>query len=306
MGHFDLNSAKILVQVVTARNFRKAAIQLGIPKSNVSRKVSELESHLGAKLLHRNTRSVSLTEAGREFVKHAEEALKSIEAAERAVAELHSAPRGQVRVAATVSLGQALLSRLVAEFLKEFPEISIVLHLSDREVDLVSERFDVAIRAGKLPDSSLVTKLIGRSSYCLVASPSYVRINGCPDTPEDLVSHNCLRHCSIDGEVWGQWPLKQGGFIKEISVKGQLISDDFSSLRDAALSGVGIARLPSLYVREQIRSGRLISILPELSPPETPINLIHPPGRILPKSTRSFIEFVHPRLKEAFQDSSVK
>jgi len=190
----------------------------------------------------------------------------------------------------------------VTEFLCDFPEISVALYLTDRRVDLVAEKFDLAIRVGKLPDSSLVTKLIGKSVYRLVASPNYLKKNGTPMDPEDLSSHNCLRYSSSDGGVKSQWPLKQGRLTKEFTVSGQLISDQFSTLREAAIEGLGIARLPSLYVREHLRSGSLTAILNGMSPPETPINLIHPAGRNLPRSTRSFIDFVYPRLVKVFEE----
>ena len=302
MGQYDLNSASIFLSVIRAGSFRKAAENIGIPKSNVSRKVSELETSLGAKLLNRTTRSISLTDAGRIFIKHAELAIAHFNEAERAVLELSRQPQGQLRVTATVSMGQHFLSSLITRFLEKFPEIKINLHLTDREVDLISERFDVAIRIGKLQDSALVAKLIGKSTYRLVASPAYLKKNGMPKSPDDLRSHSCLQYSHSGGATLNDWPFRVGKVNKEISVTGQFISDDFLALREAALGGVGIARLPSHVVKDHLNTKKLISILDFYAPPATPIHLIHMGGRHLPFSTRTFIDFVYPQLTKAFGD----
>lgn len=301
MGQYDLNSAKILLNVIKAGSFRKAAEILGIPKSNVSRKIVELEANLGAKLLNRTTRAVSLTDAGRIFIKHAELALAHFDGAERAVLELQSEPQGQLRISATVAMGQQYLSSMLVAFLAKFPEITVDLHLTDRAVDLVSENFDVAIRAGKLQDSSMVAKLIGKSSYRLVASPAYLKKYGTPKTPEDLREHSCLRFRLSSGAIWNEWPFVAGKIIQEVPVKGRFITDDFVALREAALGGIGIARIPSHLIKEQQSTGSLISLLEKYAPAPTPIHLIHLGGRHLPSSTRAFIDFVYPRLARAFQ-----
>jgi DNA-binding transcriptional LysR family regulator len=301
MGQYDFNSAKLLLSVVQSGSFRKAANLLGVPKSNVSRKISELEATLGSKLLNRTTRALSLTDAGRAFAKHAELALQHLDGAERAVAELQKTPQGQLRVAATVPLGQILLSSLISDFMRKYPEVEVLLHLSNREVDLVTEQFDVAIRTGDLSDSTLVKKLIGKSAYCLVASPAYLKEMGRPRTPEDLTSHQCLRFSPHHGELWSQWSFRMGKTTREIPVTGRFIANDFSAIREAAISDAGIARLPLLLVKEPLRAGKLVSVLDSYVPRPNPIHLVHPGGRNLPTKTRAFIDFVHPRLSRAFQ-----
>ena len=223
--------------------------------------------------------------------------------AERALLELQKQPQGELRVTATVAMGRHFLSKLVAEFLTEYPDIAINLHLTDREVDLVSENYDVAIRTGRLGDSSLVAKLIGKSSYRIVASPAYLKKHGIPDSPDALREHSCLRFRLSSGATWSEWAFKTGSKNQDIPVKGRFIADDFYALREAAMMGVGIARIPFHLVKDEVESRSLISLLDRHTPAATPIHLIHSGGRHLPTSIRAFIDFIHPRLAKAFRST---
>jgi DNA-binding transcriptional LysR family regulator len=299
VGQLDLNATLVLVRVAQAGSFRGAARALGMPKSTVSRKVTELEERLGARLLLRTTRTLSLTDAGAAFVEEAEAAIARLDAAEAAVAELQRAPRGRLRVTATVPLGQLFLAPIVAEFLDAYPGVEVVLHLTDRAVDLVAERFDVALRAGALPDSSLIARLIGGSSYRVVASADYLARNGTPGRPSDLTTHRCLRFTRLGAAARTTWPFGKGRRAIEIPVGGAFASDDFVALRVAAERGLGIARLPHLIVHEAIRAGRLVSLLDAYAAPPTPLHMVHVGGRHLPPRTRAFLDFVEPRLAGA-------
>jgi DNA-binding transcriptional LysR family regulator len=296
MGQLDLNAAVVLLRVVQAGSFRGAARLLGMPKSNVSRKVADLEEHLGALLLHRTTRKLSLTDAGAAFVEHAEGALAHLEAAEHSVSELQKEPRGRLRVTAAVNLGQTLLAPLLAEFLLAYPAVEVALHLTDRHVDLVAERFDVALRVGALPDSSLVSQLVGRSVFRIVASPSYLKAHGTPRKPADLAAHDCLVFAKTGAAPRGTWPLGRASRVREVRVAGRLVADDFTALREAALRGVGIARLPALHIDALIREGELVPVLEEYAPPAMPLQLVHLGGPHMPPRTRVFLEFMRPRL----------
>jgi DNA-binding transcriptional LysR family regulator len=295
-GQLDLNAALVLVRVVQAGSFRGAARALGMPKSTVSRKVTELEERLGARLLLRTTRTLSLTDAGAAFVEEAEAAIARLDAAEAAVAELQRAPRGRLRVTATVPLGQLFLAPIITAFLEAYPGVEVVLHLTDRAVDLVKERFDVAFRAGALPDPSLIARLVGGSSYRVVASPDYLARNGTPARPSDLTAHRCLRFTRLGAAIRTTWPFGKGKRAIEIQVAGNFASDDFVALRVAAERGLGIARLPQLIVHDAIRAGRLVSLLDAHAPPPTPLHIVHVGGRHLPPRTRAFLDFIEPRL----------
>ena len=304
MGQFDFNAALVLVRVVQAGSFRAAAEQLGMPKTTVSRKVSELEAQLGAVLLQRTTRKLSLTDAGLAFVEEAEAAIARLEAAQEAVTELQREPRGRLRITTAVTIGELFLAPVLAEFLEAFPAVEVLLQLTDRPVDLVAERFDVAIRAGHLSDSSLIARRIGSSTYRVVASPTYLARHGTPQRPSDLSSHACLRFTRSGIEVRPSWPFGAGARRSDVPVSGRLVSDDFVVLRTAAEQGLGIARLPGLLVHEAIHSGRLVPVLDEQAPPPTPLHLLHPGGGRLPARTRAFIDFVEPRLAQALASAS--
>ncbi len=302
MGHIDFNAAFILVRVVQEGSFRSAARALGLPKTTVSRKVAELEEHLGAQLLLRTTRTLALTDAGAAFVEEAEAAIARLEAAEAAVSELQREPRGKLRVTTTVPLGERLLAPIVAAFLEAHPGVELTLHLTDRRVDLVAERFDVALRTGALPDSTLVARLVGSSVYRLVASPDYLARHGIPLHPSDLTGHSCLRFTQLGTAVRTTWPFGKGKHATEVPVHGRLVSDDFVALRTAAEQGLGIARLPMVVVHSAVRAGRLVHLLDEFAPPPTPLHLVHVGGRHLPPRTRAFLDFVQPRLAEALAE----
>lgn len=303
-GHFDLNAAVVLIRVVQEGSFRSAARALGIPRTTVSRKVAELEERFGVQLLQRTTRTLALTDAGAAFMEEAEGAIARLEAAEAAVTELQGEPRGRLRVTTTVPLGEILLAPIVADFLDAYPALEVMVHLTDRQVDLVAERFDVAVRTGALPDSSLVAKLVGRSAYRVVASPSYLARHGTPRRPSDLSAHSCLRFTRSGTPGRTIWPFGKGTRATEVPVHGRLVSDDFVVLRRAAEQGFGIARLPFVVVHEALRSGGLVSLLERHAPPPTPVHILHVGGRHLPPRTRAFIDFVHPRLVQAFADAS--
>jgi DNA-binding transcriptional LysR family regulator len=289
----------VLVRVVQAGSFRGAARALGMPKTTVSRRVAELEAQLGVQLLQRTTRTLALTDAGAAFVEEAEGAIARLDAAEAAVTALHAEPRGTLRVTTTIPLGERFLAPIVAEFLEAHPAVEVLVHLTDRQVDLVAERFDVAIRAGELPDSSLVGRLIGTSAYRVVASPDYLARRGTPLRPSDLSAHACLRFTRSGAAARTTWPFGHGKRAVEVPVHGRLVSDDFVVLRTAAERGLGVARLPIGVVHPSIHAGRLVSVLDAFAPPPTPVHLLHVGGR-LPSRTRAFIDFVHPRMSAAF------
>ncbi len=304
MGHVDLNAALVLVRVVQSGSFRGAARVLGMPKTTVSRKVAELEEQLGAQLLRRTTRTLSLTDAGAAFIEEAEGAIARFEAAESAVAELEREPRGKLRVTTTVPIGELFLAPIVSEFLEAHPAVEVMLHLTDRQVDLVAERFDVAIRTGALPDSNLVARLVGSGSYRVVASPAYLARHGTPRRPSELSTHHCVRFTKLGTAVRTTWSFGKGTRATEVPVSGRLVSDDFVVLRSAAERGLGIARLPTVVVHEALRAGRLVELLGSHAPPKTPMHIIHLGGRHLPPRTRAFLDFVHPRLAQALAQAT--
>ena len=296
MGQLDLNAAAIFVRVVAAGSFRAAARELGVPKTTVSRKVAELEAHLGAQLLLRTTRTLALTDAGAAFAQEASQAIALLQSAEQSVSALHLAPSGSLRVTATPEMGRTLLVPLLAEFLQLYPAVEVVLQLTSRHVDLLAERVDVALRVGPLPDSSLVAQRVGHSVLRLVASPSYLRTRGTPTLPADLTQHSCLRFVRTGDALQDMWTLGRGRRAQKVAVAGPLVADDLQALREAACAGLGIARLPAPVVREALVAGQLVAVLDAWQPPETSLFLVHAGGRFVPSRVRALVAFLAPRL----------
>ena len=303
-GHFDLNAALVLVRVVQEGSFRGAARALDMPKTTVSRKIAELEGQLGVQLLQRTTRTLALTDAGAAFVEEAEGVIARLESAAAAVTELHAEPRGRVRVTTTIPLGEQFLAPIVADFLEAYPAVEVMVHLTDRTVDLVAERFDVAIRAGELPDSSLVGRLVGTSTYRIVASAAYLERHGTPTRPSDLTAHACLRFTKAGTAVRTTWPFRQGKRTVDVPVIGRLVSDDFAVLGAAAERGMGVARLPAAVAHAGLRAARLVSVLDAYAPTPTPLNMLHVGTQRLPSRTRAFLDFAYPRLVQAIAEAT--
>ncbi len=289
---FDINAAAVFVKVVQQGSFRGAARALGIPKSSVSRKVTELEEHLGARLLQRTTRHVGITEAGAAFYRHATMAVATLQDAERAVLDLRGKPTGMLRISVSVNFGLLFLPAVVKDFLARNEDVQISVDLSDRMVDLVEEGFDLAIRAGTLPDASFVAQRLGGTQLVCFASPGYLKQRGIPKTPEDLGDHDCLVYGTANATTWA---FRGARKPRQHPVHGRLVSNNYLFLRDAAIGGLGIVRAPELIAVEALRRGRLRTVLDEFQLPESPIHVIYPSARHLSPKVRAFVEFLKGR-----------
>lgn len=289
----ELNEIVVFQRVVQSGSFSAAARQLDMPKSTVSRKISDLEEQIGARLLQRTTRKLGLTDAGRIFYEHAVRIVAEVEEASQAVGRMQAAPRGLLRVTAPLSFG--MLGGLSAGYLCENKEVQVEIVCTDRLVDLIEERFDLAIRVGRLADSSLVARTLGSIKRVLVASPNYCKSQGVPRTPADLA-----KQASIVFGVGASpnlWTLEGGGPRTEIRVAPRLVANDFEIVLSAALSGVGIAWVPEFVCAEEIRKGRLRRVLPDWSSAETPVHAVYPTARQLSPKVTAFIEYLSKRLK---------
>jgi DNA-binding transcriptional LysR family regulator len=260
----------------------------------VSRKVTELEARLGARLLQRTTRSLSLTDAGRAFYQHASRVVGELEAGAAAVQELEEAPRGRLRV--TAPLNFDLFGPLLASFAKRYPGVEVEVVCSDRMVDLVEEQFDVAIRASRLKDSALVARPVGLLRSFLVASPDYVAANDQPLKPKDLVKHSCLVFGA--GADRGYFRLTRKGKEEVVAVSGRIVANDFELLRVAAKDGLGVAMLPFPRIAGDLEAGRLVRVLPEWSAAVFPIHAVYPSTRHLSPKVRAFVDHVATATRE--------
>jgi DNA-binding transcriptional LysR family regulator len=288
----DLNRMAMFVRVVQAGSFSAAARELAVPKSTLSRKVSELETSLGARLLQRTTRKLGLTDAGRTYYDQAARIVTLAQEAEQAVGRLQAAPRGLLRVSAPLSFG--MLGPIVSAYLLAHLEVELEMVCSERAVDLVEEGFDVAIRAGHAPDSTLVARAIGTLKRVLVAEPNYCEKHGTPKVPADLANHAAISFGA--GASPNTWALEAGGKRVEVQVKPRLAVNDFEIMRAAARAGVGIAWLPEFMCAEDIRAGRLRHVVPAWCSAEVPLFALYPTARHLSPKVTAFIELLRARL----------
>lgn len=288
----DLDEIRVFAKVVEAGSFIGASRELDMPKSTVSRKVSELEERLGARLLQRTTRKLSLTDVGRAFYEHAARAVSEAEEAELVVGRMQEVPRGLLRVTTPLNFGY--LGPIVASFLQRHPEVQVEVVCADRVMDLVQEGFDVAVRAGQLADSTLVARNLGALRNFLVASPAFLGRRGAPKQPQDLERFDCIAFGA--GADRASWRLQRRGKTRVIEVKARLVVNDFDFLDEAARSGLGIAMLPSFRCIPHLRAGALERVLPEWCSLEVPLHAVYPSTRHLSPKVKAFLDHLREQL----------
>jgi DNA-binding transcriptional LysR family regulator len=284
-----LTDIAIFVKVVELASFTAAAEALETSQPVVSKAVTRLEEKLGARLLNRTTRRLSLTEAGSELYRRSAHALKEIENAEHEVARFQTEPRGTLRVSAPMSFSILHLGPFVHEFLQAHPGISVELHMTDQRVDLIEEGFDLAIRFGRLEDSNLVARKFTSCRQVLCASPAYLAKHGTPERPEDLLEHNCIVYSFM--MTPREWRLSDaGGETHVVPVNGTLHSNNGLVNKAAAIAGTGIVLLPTFYIGEEVKAGVLKPVLCAFRPPEVSMYAVYPERRNLMPKVRTFID----------------
>ena len=278
------------VYVAEYESFTRAAKELGISIAQVSRQVSALEKRLNIKLFYRTTRKISLTEEGRVFYKHCRGVLDGLDAAEQAISSLQSTPQGKIKLTAPVTYGEQQLLPLINDFIVQYPDIEVTAFLSNQKVDLVEGGYDLAIRIGKLRDSTLMAKKLSHRTNFVCASPSYLDRYGAPQTLAELSNHNCLLG-SVD-----YWHFKEGERERNIRVSGRVRYNSGYSLVDAALKGLGMVQLPDYYVQKYLESGELISVLDDFREPEEGIWAVYPQNRHLSTKIQMLLQYLQQHL----------
>lgn len=275
----------IFSQVVAEGSFSSAARKLGLSKASVSREVASLEQRLGAQLLRRTTRRMSLTEVGEVFLERCQRVAEEAEAAELSVGRLQAEPRGQIRVAAAMSFGHGQLAPRLPDFLARHPGMRVDLDLTDRNIDLVREKFDLSVRVAPPRSQSLVQRRICPVRLLVCASPAYLERRGTPEVPEDLAEHECLAY-RPPPEIWH---FSKG---RQVATRSRLNADNGDALRQAALAGHGIVYLPSFLLGDDVRAGRLVPLLTDDVDLETGIYAVYPESRHLSPKVRAFIDWL--------------
>ncbi|WP_026224380.1 LysR family transcriptional regulator [Methyloversatilis thermotolerans] len=285
----QLEDMQIFVTTVDAQSFTAAADRLGLSKQLVSRRIMALEDRLGARLLIRTTRRLSVTDTGRGFYERALKILQDVDEAEQLVANQNAAPRGTLRLSAPMSFGTLHLGPAIARFMATWPEVTIELDLSDRFIDVVGEGYDMAVRIGQLGDSSLIARAIAPTQLLVCASPDYLARRGRPQVLGDLKRHDCLLYGHSRSV---EWPFLDNGRPLSLPITGRLRANNGELAREAAIAGLGLALLPTFIVGDALRAGTLVSVLDEHAPPPLTIYAVYPQHRQQSRTVKVFTEFL--------------
>ncbi|MFZ2138474.1 MAG: LysR family transcriptional regulator [Xanthobacteraceae bacterium] len=290
-----LEAMSALLAAVDAGSLSGASRKLGMPLATVSRKVSELETHLRTRLVTRTSRRLILTDAGRSYVAACKRILDDVREAERAAAGEYSAPRGELIITAPIVFGRLHVLPVLLEFLNTYPEIDVRLTLADRVVNLQEDHVDLAVRIGELPDSSLVAMRVGSIGRVVCGSPAYFAERGTPKRPNELSKHDCITFNGLTSpEAW-IFPSGKGNI--SVAVHSRLIVNTAEAAIDAAITGLGITRVLSYQVADALRTGALLLALREFEPPPVPVSLVHAGQGRLALKLRAILDFAAPRLK---------
>lgn len=290
-----LEQLRVLVKVVESGSFTRAAEVLGTPRSHVSRVVAQLERELGVTLLERTTRTMSVSEAGRAVHERALSVLATLEDTRRVLAQAQAEPRGLLRLTCSVEFGIAVVGAWIEEYLERHPQVTAEAEYASREIDLVHEGFDLAIRSGPLPDSSLVARPLGELSHGLYASPAYLRAQGRPRRPEDLARHQLVLFTGAGPRT--SWTLQRGAERETLKVAplARLRVNTGASVRSALLRGLGIGQLPAVVADEWVRAGALVPVLMPWRPAPLPVFAVYPSHRYLTPKVKAFVELAQAR-----------
>ena len=302
-----VEAMSIVLAVVEASSLSAAARRLNTPLATISRKVSELESHLQTRLFVRSSRKLVLTEAGSSYVAACKRILADLAEAERAVSGEYAAPAGELIVTAPISFARLYLIPILRDFFVAYPDIDVRLILSDRLVGigpivsverLLEDQIDVAVRIGELPSSSLMARRLGFVRHVVCASPGYLAARGTPQTPDDLAGHDCVVYDELLAA--NLWTFVSGKSDVAVPIRARLTVSNPEAARDAAWAGIGITLVSSALVAEALAAGALVTILDDYRPPPLPVHLVYAAGRYLPIKVRAFLDFATPRLKARF------
>ncbi len=290
-----IEAMTVLVAVAEAGSLSAAGRRLGQPLSTVSRKLSDLEAQLGARLLLRTSRSVALTDAGQAYVAACRRILDDLAEADRAAAGEYGIARGDLVVTAPVVFGRRHLVPVIAAFLLDYPAIDIRLTLADRVLHLMDDHVDVALRIGTLPDSGMVALRLGAVRLVTCASPAYLARRGTPVQPQDLSDHCCISFTTLSAPDRWSFPGQ------DVGIHSRLTVTTAEAAIDAVGAGLGITRVLSYQVDPLLRDGRLVTVLDAFSPDPLPVSLVHAGQGRLPQKLRAFLDFAAPRLRATLQ-----
>lgn len=292
MDRFE--AMRTLVAAIDGGSLSAASRNMGVPLPTVSRRVADLEAHLGTQLLVRTSRRLILTEAGTAYAASVRRVLEQLGEAERAASGEYRAPRGELLVTAPIMFGKLHIAPIVHDFLSAYPDVSVRLVLSDGVIDLIENHVDVALRIGRLPDSSLVARRVGAVHWVVCASPDYLAQRGAPAIPADLADHECIAFEGL--RTYRSWPFKPGIGAGPVTISPRFSVNTADAVIAGAAAGLGVARVMSYQAADAVTAGKLIPVLQSFAPDAVPIHLVYAPQPMLPLKLRAFLDYVLPRL----------
>jgi len=285
-----IDGMRTFVAVISEGSFSGAAQRMNMSPQLVSKYVGQLETRLGARLLNRSTRRLSITEAGQAYFDRCQYVLAEIDEMESAVGDATVAAKGTLRINAPMTFGTLHLTKAIAEYQHSQPEVSVDLTLDDRMADIVSEGYDIAIRIGRLRESSLVARNLAPVRLVVCASPDYLEERGVPDTPQDLKDHECLRYTLAPD--FNRWQFRESDDIHDVQVTGSFLANSGDAIRLAALAGRGLALQPTFIVGDDIRAGRLQRVLQDYELDPMGVYAIYAHRKYLSGKVRTFVDFL--------------
>ena len=287
---------RVFVRVVETGSFSKAAAELGLTQPTATKAVAEAERRLGARLLHRSTRGVTPTEVGLLYHERCKAITRDVDEAENLAALAHRAQAGTLRIGTSVAFGRRVLAPLVLRYMREQPALQIDLGLDDRYVNLVEQGVDLAVRIGRLADSTLGASYLGMNPWLAVAAPGYLERRGSPRVPADLAAHDCLVYSSVQGDA--RWHFHgPAGAEESVPVRGPLRSNSLSTVLAACEAGYGLAVLPRYVARESLADGRLVPQLEAYALPSQEVHAVFPSPRLVPRKVSGFIAWMQQELR---------
>jgi len=284
---------RMFTAVVEAGSFAGAADKLDLSRGMATRYVAQLEAHLGVRLLNRTTRKLSLTEAGSDYYQRASQILAMVEEAETSAAQGALVPRGTLRMTTSVGFGIPHLARAITEYLQRYPGMEVELTLNERAVDLVEEGFDLSVRIAAQIDPGLVARRLTGARTVACASPGYLKKRGMPESPEQLIGHNCMTYVHTNWQ--NEWRFRRNGVERRVRISGNLRGNNGNILVNAAIEGLGVILEPNFLVFEALRQKRLVRILSDWETDELSVFAVYPNRKYLPPKVRSFIDFLADR-----------
>ncbi len=293
-----VSGMSVFVAVVEGGSLAAAARSTGLTPSAVSKLVTRLEDGFGTRLLRRTTRRMTVTDSGQVFYERARAVLEDLRSVEQEMSSSDAAPRGKLRVSASLHFGQVRVLPIVLAFMKKAPSLSLELELTDRVVDLVSERVDIAVRVHSQPPASFVARKVGAVQRVLCASPGYLRAAGVPRAPAELAQHSCLSGDAAE-PLWSLGSNGPGGAPVSVRIAPRIRLSNTAAIHEAARAGLGIADLPDYLVEEDLRARRLTRVLEQLQTPPRNVHVIYAPGRLLPTRVREAAGYLERELKKA-------